>query len=57
MKPASEKMSEKINNTKFKKPSHKIINNVTAQAVTEPDEIKKLLIKQIYSTVKWRKYN
>lgn len=54
MKPASEKMSEKINNTKFKKPSHKIINNVTAQAVTEPDEIKKLLIKQIYSTVKWR---
>ena len=54
MKPAADIMSEKIKNTNFKKPSHKIINNVTAQEVTEPDEIKNLLIKQIFSTVKWR---
>ncbi len=54
MKPAAKIMSEKIKNTNFKKPSHKIINNVTAQEVKEPEEIKKLLIDQIFSTVRWR---
>ena len=54
MKPAAEKMEEKINNIKFKDPSFKIINNVTAQPQTNSDIIKKLLIEQIFSTVKWR---
>ena len=54
MKPAEKVMSEKIKNTNFKKPSHKIITNVTAQEVKEPEEIKKLLIEQICSTVRWR---
>ena len=54
MKPAAEKMKEKIINTKFKNPSFKIISNVTAKAENNLDDIKKLLIKQIYSTVKWR---
>ena len=53
MKPAAEIMSEKIKNINFKKPSHNI-NNVTALAVSEPEEIKKLLIDQIFSTVRWR---
>ena len=47
-------MEEKINNIKFKDPSFKIINNVTAQPQTNSDIIKKLLIEQIFSTVKWR---
>ena len=54
MKPAEKVMSEKIKNTNFKKPSHRIITNVTAQEVKEPEEIKKLLIDQICSTVRWR---
>ena len=54
MKPAAEAMRDKINNTKFKTPSIKIINNVTAKAEVDPNIIKALLIDQIFSTVKWR---
>ena len=54
MKPASETMKDKINNIKFKKPRSTILNNVTAQPENDPDIIKKLLIDQIFSTVKWR---
>jgi len=54
MKPAAEKMKEKINNTKFNNPLLKIINNVTANVEIDSDKIKKLLIDQIFSTVRWR---
>jgi [acyl-carrier-protein] S-malonyltransferase len=54
MKPAAEKMNEKIYKTKFEIPKYKIINNVTAEALNDPNIIKKLLVEQIYSTVKWR---
>ena len=54
MKPASEKMSEKINNTIFNNPLIEIINNVTATAIKDSNLIKKLLIDQIFSTVRWR---
>ena len=54
MEPAAKKMAEKINSTKFYNSSFKIINNVTAKPETESQIIKKLLIEQIYSTVKWR---
>ena len=54
MKPAAENMLKKIEKIQFKKPKYEIISNVTAEPITEPDQIKKLLIKQIYSTVKWR---
>jgi [acyl-carrier-protein] S-malonyltransferase len=54
MKPAADVMRDKINNTKFGKIKFDIISNVNAKATCEPDEIKKLLIEQIYSTVRWR---
>ena len=54
MKPAAEYMTNKINNVEFKIPKHNIICNVTADTITDPEIIKKLLIKQIYSSVKWR---
>jgi [acyl-carrier-protein] S-malonyltransferase len=54
MKPAALSMQEKINNTKFSDPSFKIINNVTANAEDNSNLIKKLLIDQISSTVRWR---
>ena len=38
----------------FKMPKYEIISNVTADSITDPEIIKKLLIKQIYSSVKWR---
>ena len=54
MKPAAEKMKDKINNITFNKPIFPIINNVTATEETRPEIIQKLLIQQIYSTVRWR---
>ena len=54
MKPAASQMEKKINDTNFNKPSIEIINNVNANPESNPSNIKKLLIKQIYSTVKWR---
>jgi [acyl-carrier-protein] S-malonyltransferase len=54
MKPAAKIMEEKINNTKFSKPLFDIVNNVTATPERDPVNIKKLLIKQIFSTVRWR---
>ena len=54
MKPAAEYMTNKIKNIEFKIPKHNIISNVTADTITDPEIIKKLLIKQIYSSVKWR---
>ncbi len=54
MKPAALKMKEKIDSTKFNKPLFDIVNNVTANPENDQNIIKKLLIEQIYSTVKWR---
>ena len=54
MKSAAENMREKINNTSFNKPTIKIVSNVTAGPVNDQNQIKDLLIKQIFSTVKWR---
>jgi len=54
MKPAADNMRDKINNTNFNTPKIKIINNVTAKPEENIDKIKKLLVDQIYSTVRWR---
>ena len=44
----------KLNNTNFKDPSVDIVNNVTAKSERNSEIIKKLLVQQIFSTVKWR---
>ena len=54
MKPASEYMTNKINNAEFKMPKYEIISNVTAKPEKEINKIKRLLVEQIFSTVKWR---
>ena len=54
MKPAAEIMKDKIENTNFKNPLFEIVNNVTANAEINAKNIKELLVKQIFSTVKWR---
>jgi [acyl-carrier-protein] S-malonyltransferase len=54
MKTAAEKMQDKIKLTNFKSPSVEIITNVNASPETDPNIIKGLLIKQIYSKVRWR---
>jgi|TARA_B110000211_G_scaffold233220_1_gene298838 [acyl-carrier-protein] S-malonyltransferase len=54
MKPATIVMTDKINSINFKKPIFDIICNVTAKPENNPEVIKKLLVKQIFSTVRWR---
>ena len=54
MNPAAIKMKEKINNVDFKKPDYEIVGNVTAAPMNSSDDIKKLLVQQIYSKVRWR---
>tara|TARA_Y200000002_G_scaffold380520_1_gene392188 strand:- start:795 stop:1730 length:936 start_codon:yes stop_codon:yes gene_type:complete len=54
MKPAAKNMENKINNTKFEKPLFEIVNNVTANPEVNSINLKRLLIEQIFSTVRWR---
>ncbi len=54
MKPAAKKMEKNIFETNFNNPRVQIVSNVTAQAIKNPDDIKRLLIQQIFSKVRWR---
>jgi [acyl-carrier-protein] S-malonyltransferase len=54
MKPAADIMQEKIKNIQFHNPAFQVISNVNAKIENNPENIKKLLIKQIFSTVRWR---
>ena len=54
MRPAANKMKEKINSVKFKKPEFEVISNVTALPTNNPEDIKNFLVQQIYSRVRWR---
>ncbi|MDO9261910.1 MAG: ACP S-malonyltransferase, partial [Flavobacteriaceae bacterium] len=53
MEPAGEELAKAIENTTFHKPICPIYQNVTANAVTNPDEIKKNLITQLTAPVRW----
>ena len=54
MKPAAQIMNEKIQNVNFKVPNKEIFTNVNASPEKDPQVIKKLLVDQIFSTVRWR---
>lgn len=53
MEPAKSELENAINSTKFNKPICPIFQNVCAQAVVDPKEIKQNLIEQLTSPVKW----
>ena len=48
MKPAATKMKEKINSVDFKKPIIDVVCNVTSKPENNPENIKRLLIEQIF---------
>jgi len=54
MRSATEKMRVEITAIEFKKPEINIISNVTAKQTNDPNNIKRLLIEQIESPVRWR---
>ncbi len=53
MEPAREKLAAAIEATTFSTPTCPVYQNVTANAVTDPTEIKKNLIAQLTGAVKW----
>ncbi|RZJ28240.1 MAG: [acyl-carrier-protein] S-malonyltransferase [Flavobacterium sp.] len=53
MEPAREELAAAIEQTNFLQPICPIYQNVTASAVSDPDEIKKNLIIQLTAPVKW----
>lgn len=53
MEPAREELAAAIEATTFSKPTCPVYQNVTATAVSNPDEIKKNLIIQLTAPVKW----
>ncbi len=53
MEPAKQELEEAINSVKFNTPSCPIYQNVNALPQTDPEEIKKNLIAQLTSPVRW----
>lgn len=53
MQPAQEKLAAAIENTKFRKATIPVYQNITTTAVINPDEIKQNLIAQLTGPVKW----
>ncbi|TNE75641.1 MAG: [acyl-carrier-protein] S-malonyltransferase [Bacteroidetes bacterium] len=53
MEPAREKLAAAIEATEFSQPICPVYQNVNAQAVTDPSEIKKNLVAQLTGPVKW----
>jgi len=53
MEPAREELARAIEETEFHTPIAPVYQNVTASAVTHPDEIKKNLMKQLTAPVRW----
>ena len=54
MAPAAADMADRLADAGFAAPSLPVLANVTAAAVSDPAEIKKLLVAQITGMVRWR---
>ncbi len=53
MRPAKEELSDAINALNFNEPFCPVYQNIVAQAVTDPQQIKQNLIDQLTGPVKW----
>ncbi len=54
MQPAADVMAEALASVKIKAPAVPLIANVRAEAVTDPDLIRQLLVEQVTGSVRWR---
>lgn len=53
MQPAAEKLAELLNSIEFKAPQVPVLNNVDVASPSDPELIKKALVEQLYSPVRW----
>ncbi len=54
MEPAARVMEDALGKTDIKTPLVPVVSNVTAQAETAPDTIRRLLVEQVTGMVRWR---
>ncbi|ATG43615.1 malonyl CoA-acyl carrier protein transacylase FabD [Phaeobacter piscinae] len=54
MQPAADVMAEALADVAIEAPAVPLIANVRADAVSDPDEIRKLLVEQVTGSVRWR---
>lgn len=54
MAPAAQEMAYALADTDIRPPYVPVVSNVTAKAVTEPSDIRRLLVDQITGRVRWR---
>ena len=54
MNKATAVMNEEINKLNFKEPENTLISNVTGEVISNSNDLKNLLVRQIESRVRWR---
>jgi [acyl-carrier-protein] S-malonyltransferase len=54
MAPAADKMAEALTNTTISAPAVPVVANVRAEAISDPDTIRQLLVEQVTGSVRWR---
>ncbi|MEP2717636.1 ACP S-malonyltransferase [Pseudophaeobacter sp.] len=54
MQPAADVMAEALASVEIKAPAVPLIANVRADVVSDPDEIRQLLVEQVTGSVRWR---
>lgn len=54
MQPAADRMAEALTDVSIYSPAVPVVSNVKAEAVSDPAEIRELLIRQITGSVRWR---
>jgi [acyl-carrier-protein] S-malonyltransferase len=54
MQPAADAMRDALEKATLKVPAVPVIANVTAAPVSDPEQIRKLLVEQVTATVRWR---
>jgi [acyl-carrier-protein] S-malonyltransferase len=54
MRAAADRLAEELKKVTFNTPNVPVIVNVTASPVTDPEEIRELLVRQVYSPVLWQ---
>ncbi len=54
MQPAADVMAEALSSVEIKSPTVPLVANVRAEAVSDPDVIRQLLVEQVTGSVRWR---
>ncbi|MGB5253229.1 MAG: ACP S-malonyltransferase [Sedimenticolaceae bacterium] len=53
MKPAAQRLAQALQAVVFHAPSTPVLHNVTAAEAADPDDIRNLLVEQLFSPVRW----